>query len=340
MLRQKNMSRKEDDQVRYRRSIRTAIAALMICMCLAAAGCGRSGRIRLGTAGIGGNYHSLGQTMAQILSEEDNGVEVEVKVTAGSAANLRLISKDFLQMAIVQTDLASNAVNGTGVFKGSDPLTGFSAVAGLYTEACQIVVSADSDIQSVKDLRDRKVSIGEDESGSEQNAKEILAAYGLSAKTVDEVNLSYTDAADALRSGEIDAFFCTAGVQTTVVEELARQHDIRLIPVDGDEADVLMEEYDFYTPFTIPAGTYAGQDEDVATLGIRAMLIARDDLDSETVEKITASLYEHAGELQYSVPVDFDLTAEAGAADLPIPFHEGAAAYYEKQGISAETADQ
>ena len=100
-------------------------------------------------------------------------------------------------------------------------------------------------------------------------------------------NLNYTEAAAALKSGEIDAFFCTVGVQTTVVEELAKQTEIRLLPVGGTEADALIGAYDYYTPFVIPAGTYTGQTEDVETVGVRAVLLASDKLSADTVQKIT-----------------------------------------------------
>ena len=74
-------------------------------------------------------------------------------------------------------------------------------MAALYTEICQVVVRADSDIQSIEDLHGRTVSIGAEESGSEQNARQILSAYGLNDKMVSMVNLNYEDAAAQLKAG-------------------------------------------------------------------------------------------------------------------------------------------
>lgn len=87
---------------------------------------------------------------------------------------------------------------------------------------------ADSGINTIEDLQDKRVSVGEEESGTEQNAKQILAVYGLNDSLVDEVNLDYTNAAQELKAGTIDAFFCTAGAQTTAIGELAKKCDIRL----------------------------------------------------------------------------------------------------------------
>lgn len=102
-------------------------------------------------------------------------------------------------------------VRSTGIFRCRRVIYG----------ACQIVVRADSDIRSVEDLQGKTVSVGEEESGTEKNAEQILAAYGLSERLVTEVNLDYTDAVEQLKKKEIDAMFCTAGAYTTVIGELA-----------------------------------------------------------------------------------------------------------------------
>lgn len=309
-------------------------AACLLCLCLLLSGCGGTGKaIRFGTAGVGGNYNTFGQTFAGLLASQEDPMEIEVKVTAGSAANLRLMSEDYIQLAISQTDVISSAWNGTDAFS-EKALTGYGAVAGLYTEVCQFITRKDSGIKSIRDLRGKKVSVGEAESGSEVNAVQILLAYGLNEKLVEEVNLNYTDAAKALQNGEIDAFFCTAGVRTTVVEELARQVDIRLLPITGDERKSLIGTYDFYTTYTVPAGTYTGMNKDVKTMGVKAVLLASNKLPEGDVKKITAALFKNADQLQLAVPVDFTLTEESAVQDIPIPFHPGAAAYYEEAGVS------
>ena len=129
--------------------------------------------------------------------------------------------------------MAQDAYNQTGAFAESEVENNFSTVAVLYQEECHIVVRADSGINTVEELQGKTVSIGEEESGTEQNAKQILAAYGLDEKLVKEVNLNYTDAAKQLQSGEIDALFCTSGVKTEMIEELANSCGIALLPVDG-----------------------------------------------------------------------------------------------------------
>lgn len=257
-----------------KKRIALALAAALMMALLLAACSGKT--IRLGVAGTGGVYQVFGEDYAA-LQAQNGGRKLEVRETAGSAASLRLLSSGYLQMAVVQADMAQDAYNQTGAFAESEVENNFSTVAVLYQEECHIVVRADSGITTVEELQGKNVSIGEEESGTEQNAKQILAAYGLDEKLVKEVNLNYTDAAKQLQSGEIDALFCTSGVKTEMIEELANSCGIALLPVDGSAAARLLAAYPAYSQGVIPAGSYNGQDQDVPTIGVKAVLLASDD---------------------------------------------------------------
>ena len=310
------------------------MAALMLM------GCGSSaGRIRFGAAGLGGMYQAFGDAFAKLTEEGEGTDPIEVRTTAGSAANIRLLSEDYVQMAIAQADMAEDAYAGTGVFADGETYTNFSAVAGLYTEACQVAVRADSEIASIEDLQGKTVSIGEEESGTEQNARQILEAYGLGDRLVEMKYFTYTEAADALQKGAIDAMVCTAGVQTTVLEELTRQCEIRFLNVDGEGAGRLLSAYPAYETYVIPADTYYGQTEEVSTVGVRALLLASDKLSAKTVKQITGLLFGNSQKLQYALPLDLVLDESSSTDGISIPFHPGAADYYKECGIDVTTKE-
>ena len=290
---------------------RMVVAGTAILMTLSLAGCGiGSDSVKLGAAGVGGGYYAFSNAFAQIASSEDEDLDFEVKATAGSTANIRLLSDGYVDMAIAQADLVDAAYNGTGA-TDKKRYRGYSAVASLYTEACQIVVRA----------------------ASQRNAEQILKMTGLVESLVDTVNLDYVDAANELKSGQIDAFFCTAGIQTSVIEELSKECDVKLIGIDDKCRDRLKSVYGFYTDYTIPAGTYEGQTQDVVTLGVRAVLLARDDMDEKIVEELTGLLFEHAQDIQYSIALTFQIDESEAVKNVTIPFHDGAKAYYQKKGI-------
>lgn len=315
-------------------SFKRALTALFLAAAVLLTGCSGSvlGRLRMGVAGEGGVYHELGTLYAALENETSNG-QVEVRTTAGSAASLRLLMGDYLQLAIVQADLARDAADHTGIFAEETGEAGFSAVAALYTEACQVVVRADSDIQSVEDLQGRTVSIGEVESGSEQNAREILAAYGLSDKLVECLNLNYADAAAQLAAGSIDALFVTSGAPFQALEELTQECDVRLLPIEGTAAQRLLKTSDAYEKFVIPAGTYPGLSEDVETVGVKALLLAGNSVPEKQVQRLTELLFTGGDGLSEQLGIRLD-TAEQAVQGVGIPFHKGAAAYYKSVGIT------
>ena len=311
-------------------------AVLLSFAMILSVGCGQSDKtIKFGAAQVGGVYLSFANAYAQFVADSDDDIELNVTATAGSAANLRLISDNYIQLAIAHADLTNDAYYGKNSFV-NNKLQGYSAIANLYKEACQLIVKADSDIYSVDDLLNKTISIGEEESGTERNAKQILQIYGLSDDLYEYKNLNYTDAANALSDGSIDAMFCTSGVQTTVIEELAKTMDIRIISMDKTHIQKLKSAYSFYCEYTIPAGTYTGQDDEVTTIGVNCILLANNSLDSKTVETLTKLLFDNEQNIQYSLPLNFSLDTKSATENISIPFHKGAAAYYETQGITVE----
>lgn len=204
------------------------------------------------------------------------------------------MSGNYIDLGIAQADLVRAAHEGTGSFSDNRQ-QGYRAIAGLYTEACQIVVRADSDIRTLNDLQGKTVSIGASESGTEQNATEILKLSGLTSKLVHMVNLDYADAAGKLASGEIDALFCTAGIRTAVIEELAKECDLRLLSIDDTCLEKLLATTKEYSKYVIPANTYSGQDEDVTTIGVKAVLLASDALSEKPWKTYRNSVFPRTG---------------------------------------------
>ena len=299
-------------------------------------GCGgeqksASNATRFGTGGTGGMYYAYGNELAKLIQAEGKARALDVKTTAGSAANLRLLREKFLDVAIVQSDTLSNAINGRGVFAAAGPGVGYAAVAGLYTEACQIIVNKNSGIMEIGDLVGKKVSVGERESGVLQNAEQILMSHGLTFEMLEVSYLSFSDSAAALERGEIDAFFITAGAPTAAIADLANKKDIQLLSIAPDIQNNMMKLYKGYTRCTIPANTYAGQTEDVQTIGVKAVLVANTDLSADEVTYLTEFIFKNAEKLPHNTTDK--LTNEYAVQDIPSSFHAGAAKFYEAQGV-------
>lgn len=304
----------------------SAAAVFFLCSCSG------SSELRLGTGNPGGIYYSYGNTLREM-----DGNKISVKRTEGSQANMRLLDEDFLDLAIVQSDVLAEAVEGSGSFDG-EPVERIRAVAGLYSEAFHIVVRDDSGIESLSDLKGKKISVGEEGSGAVHNLTRLLTSAGVSEKSVQTVCMSYTESAEALESGGIDAFFCVLGAPSTVISELYADDNVRLLAIDERTAGAMTELFSGYFSMTIPAGTYSGQDSDIQTIGVKAVLTADSRIDSGRIREVTAALFEKGSSIKFSLSVP-EPNLEFAVTDIPCEFHEGAAQYYESAGISVDTAE-
>ena len=316
---------------------KTALIMAFLFVLAALTACGQKGRLRIGTAGEGGNYNSLGKALSQTLQKDPYKINVEVKTTAGSAANIRLLSQDYLELAIAQSDVIDEMYAGT---LDTQAMKGYSAIASLYPEPVQIVVRADSGIASVSDLAGKKVSVGEADSGTQKNAAQILQAYGLTSNMLTVQNMTYAEASKALGDGSIDAMFCTAGAPAQVITDLSGTTPVSLVPIEGQQSDLLTGAYGFYAKAVIPAGTYIGQDSDVTTLAVMSVLLASDKTPADKIYTITGALFKEKAALNDAVPVEFDLEEQKAVESVTIPFHPGAAQYYQECGITVQTSGE
>lgn len=303
------------------------LAAVLAAAVMIITGCG-SDDVRFGTAAEGGVYYLFSENFSSILQE--SGVHISTRDTAGSAANIRLLSQGYIDLGLAQSDLVNEMYFGQD-YGLDDNYRGYSAIAALYPEYIQIVVRQDSDIQTIDDLDGCTISVGQDESGTERDAVQILSAYGLDEDQVNEVNYNYSDAMDALLDGEIDLMFVTAGIPSDILSQ--NTDSIRFISLEDKRRDRVISTFDGFEKATIPAGTYSGQDYDVDTLSVSAVLLAADDLSSDTVYQVTAALFDNRDELEKELGIEL-MDGEQAVANLSFPLHPGASAWYLDQGIN------
>lgn len=307
------------------------VVLIALCM-LVLSGCSRV-EIRFGTAAEGGIYNTFGKAFADILNEEYHSkYQLNVKNTAGSAANIRLLSEGYIRMGIAQSDVVNEMYYGETVNDGKS-YQGYSAIAALYEEDVQIAVRKDSDIETLDDLDGKTVSVGQEESGTERNAAQILSAYGLSDENVHMVNYDYQDAMEHLLDGDVDVMFVTAGAPADIFSENADK--IRFLSIEENKIERILSMFDGYVSATINKGTYKGQDEDVRTIAVRAVLLASNEVPEDTARIVTEKLFEHQKELSDKTGVKL-LDIGDASASLSIPVHPGAVDYYKRAGIDVE----
>ncbi|GHT88446.1 C4-dicarboxylate ABC transporter substrate-binding protein [Spirochaetia bacterium] len=291
---------------------------------------GSSQQLRMATGGNTGTYYAFGSAVGQILTEKTK-VPITIQSTGASKANIQLIAEGEVEIAIVQNDVMDYAYRGVDLFTGEQTLD-FAAMAALYAEVCQVVVNPATGIQTIADLKGKNVSVGDAGSGVEFNAKQILAAYGISFNDINKQNLSFGASADALRDNKIDAFFCVAGAPTTAIVDLAIGKEIAILEIDDEHAQLLMRDYPFYTQFPVPANSYKGVTAPVNTLAVKATFIVSKKVSADTVYNLTKALLESKAEIQTAHAKGAELSVEYAVSGISVPFHPGAEKYFREIG--------
>ena len=154
---------------------------------------------------------------------------------------------------------------------------------------------------------------------------------------ISRINRNETDSTDALKDGKIDAAFIVAGAPTAAITELCTTNNAYLVPIDGDIADKLMADCPFYTTYSIPAGTYNGQSEDVSTVTVKATLIVSASASEKDVYELTKAIFDNADAIAAENGKGKELSIENATSGMSAPFHAGAAKYYAEKGVTVET---
>lgn len=283
--------------------------------------------INIATGGTAGTYFPLGGAMAEILKDNLPGVNATAETTNASVANVNLLKGGSVQLAFIQNDISYYADKGEEMFKDGK-VEGLQALATLYPETVQIITLDKSGIKTVADLKGKRVAVGAAGSGVEANARQILAANGITYNDIKVQYLSFAEAANSLKDGNIDAGFITAGFPTAAVQDISAQHNVVLISVDDATADKLIEQYPFYTKVTIPAGTYQKQEADVQSLAVKAMLVTTGQMDEQTAYDITKAIYTNLDKLKAAHSVGALITKETAKEGVSIPMHAGAEKFF------------
>ncbi len=298
-------------------------------------GSGEAQSIVFGTGGTSGVYYPIGGALKPIFEESDLVSNVTVESTGASVANIQNIQDGLNQMSIIMSDVGYEAINGEGQFEGNK--VQITAMAGMYQNVVQVVALKGSNIETIEDLKGKKVGVGQVGSGVEQSAKKVLEAAGITYDDLSKVtHTGYADSVQEMKNGSLDAAFFTSGVPNSNITDLMQQTDVNFVEIKDDLATKLMDKYPFYKEFTIEAGNEAayGLDEEVKTVGIQNMIIVPPDLSEDLVYDLTKRYYEYLGTDGVAVGALKQLDRDEIAKGLIVDLHPGAKKFYEEQGIT------
>jgi TRAP transporter TAXI family solute receptor len=289
--------------------------------------------LSISTGGTGGVYYPLGGGMASILTKHVPNWAVTAEVTGASVDNMKLINVGKTDVGFSMVDTAWEAYMGVDKFK--DVKVPARTLMVLYPNRTQVVTVEGTGINSIQELKGKRVSVGSPGSGTEILALRILEVFGLT-NDVKRERLSVAESVNAMKDRKIDAFFWSGGLPTAAITDLAATPGTKIKILDvADATEPLNKKFGpLYVRDQIPAKTYAGMDKPAQIFSVWNILAVNEKMSEATAYTIVKTLFEHKPDLVAThkeadtLSLDYQTNAHS-----PLPFHPGAIKYFTEKGV-------
>src|SRR3979490_3211015 len=280
----------------------------------------------IGTGGTGGVYYPLGGAVANVLAKNPPNVQATAEVTGGSIDNLKLIGTGQSEMGFTMADAGLDAMQGQDKFKGGKvPL---QALLVVYPNRMHVVTIEGTGIQTMADLKGKRVSTGSGGSATEVMAFRVIEAGGLDGvKDMKRERLGVAESVNAIKDRKIDAFFWVGGLPTAAVTDLGATPGLKIKLIDHSEVvDKMNAKYGkLYVTDVIPAKMYPGQDKDNKIATVWNLLVSDDKMSNQLAYTINKIIFDKKADLvavhkeAENIDDKFQLKGNS-----PVPWHPGA----------------
>lgn len=283
------------------------------------------------TGGTSGVYYPMGVALSNLYTKNVPGTRPSVQATKASVENLNLLQQGKGEIAFTLGDSLAFAWQGDADAGFRTKLDKLRAIAAIYPNYVQVVASKESGIKTLADLKGKRLSVGAPKSGTELNARAILAAAGITYKDLGKVEyLPFAESVDLMKNRQLDATLQSAGLGVAAIRDLASSVPINVVEIPASVIDKVGTPY---VKTVIPKNTYEGQTEDVTTAAVINFLVTRADLSADLVYNLTKATFDNLAELQASHAAAKDMTLEKATVGMPVPMHPGAEKYFREKGV-------
>lgn len=287
--------------------------------------------IHILTGDPSGVYYPLGIALSSIYGNALPGARATVQATQGSVQNLNLLQVGRGEAAFALADSVGFAWSGAADMGFSSRLDKLRTIAALYPNYIQIVATKDSGIETLADLKGKRISVGAPRSGTEVNARRVFHAAGLSYDMMAVEYLPFSESVELMKSGDLDATLQSAGLGVASLRDLARSVPITFVPIPEDIIARIGDPA--YLPRVIPAGTYEGEEDPVTTASINNLLMTHEDVPADVVYAMTKGMFENLTQLTAAHPAAQGIALGHAPQGSPVPMHPGAERYYREKGV-------
>jgi uncharacterized protein len=280
-------------------------------------------RLSIATGNTTGVYYALGGAYAEAINQQTGGkLKATAAETSASLQNIQQLVAGTHQVAFSLADTAADAVNGMASFDGKQPI---AALTRLYPNYTQVIARSDAGVNSIAEMRGKRVSTGSPNSGTEVIANRMLEAAGLDpSKDVQAQRTELGKTVEGMKDGSIDAMFWSGGLPTGGITDLfvSQRDKVKFLDVT-DTLPKLQEINPIYEEGVIPASTYQSP-ADVPTVVVPNLLLVKDDMDGNTACALTKALFDHKSDLVKVNKAADGISLDTARQTSPVPLHPGA----------------
>lgn len=284
----------------------------------------------LATASLGGTYYIVGSGVAEIVSKALPDVQINAVIAQGSVGNPRLVNSKEAEFGM------TNYFSGMNAIQGNKPFPGKMAVAGICKLQYSIIhlttFANRNDINTVADLKGKKIAVGPPGGGGVLLFREILPFWGIKFEDISPSYVSYGDGSEALKDKKVDMNIPHGAPPLEAVSSLTVQHDIKLISMERDKLEAINKKFPYYEEAVVPAGMYKGFDKNIYSAGVQDILVVNSTMSENDVYRVTKAIHDNLAALRKIHPSVKDLTFDKYRHSL-VPLHPGALKFYKEKGI-------
>jgi len=313
----------------------TAIAATAALMASVSSVQAQQKFMTIGTGGVTGVYYAAGGAICRLVNKDraQHGFRCTVESTGGSVANINTISTGDMDFGVAQSDAQFNAFKGVKAFDGK-AVSDLRSVFSLHPEPLTLVARKESGINSLADLKGKRVNIGNPGSGTRSTVDELMGATGMKTSDLGMVSeLKPDEHGAALCDNKIDAFFFVVGHPSANIQDPVITCGAKLVNITGPSIDKLASSQSYYAKSTIPAGMYKGIDQATQTYGVLGTFVTSAKQSDDMVYTLVKAVFENFDDFKKLHPALGVLKTEGMIKDgLSAPLHPGAVKYYKEKG--------
>jgi uncharacterized protein len=291
--------------------------------------------LAIGGGSTGGTFNVFSSAIGDIVGRSIDGINVTVEGSAGSAENIRRIQGGDLEMGIAFAGDSYLAYNGLDAFSDGE-YDKIRSIGFLYSAISQLVTLEETGITTLADLEGKTLAVGGAGSGTHLSLERLLTSAGL-WDSITPVFVAGQNASDQLKNRQVDAYHALFGVPNASVVDTASTANVVLISSYPEaEAAGFFEDHPYYSEYVIPAGSYAGVDEDVHTFRDAGLWIVSADVDEELVYQMTKAIYDDEGlaNMLQVTAVAGEMGVDNALVGIAVPLHPGAARYWQERGVT------